>query len=135
MNRDRLWNILCWNVRGMNDSLKWPALRNKLEESNASIVCFQETKKAHFDHSFIKKFAPRRFDKFAFIPADGASGGLLIIWVSNLFEGTVLLEESFGLVMTFTSHLSSDTFTLVNVYGPCSGIDRDNFVHGYFTWI
>jgi hypothetical protein len=99
-----------------------------LEESNASIVCIQETKKYSFDCSFIKKFAPRRFDKFAFVPAEGASGGLLIIWVSNLFEGSVLLEESFGLVMEFTSHLSSETFTLVNVYGPCSGIARENFV-------
>jgi exonuclease III len=44
MNRDRIWNILCWNIRGMNDPLKWPALRNKLEESIASIVCFKETK-------------------------------------------------------------------------------------------
>ena len=45
MNHDHIWNILCWNIRGINDHVKWPTLRSKLEESNAAIVCFQETKK------------------------------------------------------------------------------------------
>ena len=40
MNHDHIWNI-----RGINDHVKWPTLRSKLEESNAAIVCFQETKK------------------------------------------------------------------------------------------
>jgi exonuclease III len=45
MNRDRVWNILSWNIRGVNDPLKWPSIRNKIEESNASIICLQEMKK------------------------------------------------------------------------------------------
>jgi exonuclease III len=77
MNRNRLWFILSWNIRGINDPLKWPHLRNKLEESNASIVCLQETKKGDFDTSFIRNFAPRRFDKYAFVPSEGSSGGYL----------------------------------------------------------
>ena len=132
MNRDRVWNILCWNIRGLNDPSKWPALRNKLEESNASIVCLQETKKAEFDASFIKKFAPRKFDKFAYVPADGASGGLLILWVGNLFSGQIMLEESFGLAVEFTSLISAEIFIVVNVYGPCTGIERENFVAWLF---
>ena len=39
------WNVLCWNVRGINDSDKWDAIRYKIEESNASIFCLKETKK------------------------------------------------------------------------------------------
>jgi endonuclease/exonuclease/phosphatase family metal-dependent hydrolase len=42
---NRMWHVLCWNVRGINRSDRWPHLRNKIEESNASIVCLQETKK------------------------------------------------------------------------------------------
>lgn len=60
---NRVWHILSWNIRGMNKSEKWPLIRNKIEESNASIVCLQETKKANFDAAFIKNFAPKRFDK------------------------------------------------------------------------
>jgi hypothetical protein len=52
--------------------------------------------------------------------------------VSSLFEGSVFLEESFGLAMEFTSLISLETFKLVNVYGPCSGIARENFVAWLF---
>jgi exonuclease III len=97
MNHNRLWFVLSWNIRGINDPVKWPFIRNKLEESNASIVCFQETKQESFDSSFIKNFAPKRFDKYAFVPSEGASGGLLTLWISSQFSGQLLLEESFGL--------------------------------------
>lgn len=75
-----LWNILYWNMRGMNSDAKCLALRNKIDESNCSIVCLQETKKEFFKHSFIRKCCPQRFDKFEFMPSEGASGGLIIIW-------------------------------------------------------
>jgi exonuclease III len=129
---NRLWFILSWNIRGINSPEKWPLIRNKIEESNASIICFQETKKGEFDMSFIKKFAPRKFDKFAFVPSDGASGGLLVLWASNTFSGQVLLQETFGLVLEFVSIANAETFTLANVYGPCEGIARENFVAWLF---
>jgi hypothetical protein len=129
---NRMWHILCWNVRGINSSDKWTHIRNKIKESNSSIVCLQETRRADFDVSFIKNFAPKRFDKFAYVPSDGASGGLIVLWVGNAFVGQVMLEESFGIAISFTSVLSSENFMLVNVYGPCEGIERDNFVAWLF---
>jgi exonuclease III len=129
---NRLWFILSWNIRGINSPEKWPLIRNKIEESNASIICFQETKKGEFDMSFIKKISPRKFDKFAFVPSDGASGGLLVLWASNTFSGQVLLQETFGLVLEFVSIANAETFTLANVYGPCEGIARENFVAWLF---
>jgi exonuclease III len=62
------WQILCWNIRGLNASGKWDAVREKIEESACSILCLQETKKEHFDSRFISNFAPRRFDSFEYIP-------------------------------------------------------------------
>jgi hypothetical protein len=40
----------------------------------------------------------------------------------------VLLIESFGIVISFTSTISSDNFILVNVYGPCEGQEREDFI-------
>jgi hypothetical protein len=40
---NRSWNILCWNVRGLNDKDKWGPIRNKIDESEANIFCIQET--------------------------------------------------------------------------------------------
>jgi mannosylglycoprotein endo-beta-mannosidase len=126
------WCVLNWNIRGLNAVDKWPHVYSKIEECAASIVCLQETKKSEIDMNFIKNIAPRRLDQFAFVPADGASGGLLVIWASNTFSAQVLLQECFGLVINFKSKLSSDTFTLVNVYGPCEGIARENFIAWLF---
>jgi hypothetical protein len=53
---------------------------------------------------------------------------LYIFW--NSF---VECEESFGLAVTLTSLISSDTFVVTNVYGPCEGIARQNFVAWLFS--
>ena len=78
LSMNRTWNILCWNVRGINRSEKWPLIRNKIDESNCDIFCFQETKKENFDLAFVKKFAPRKFDQFIFSPSVGALGGIIV---------------------------------------------------------
>uniref|UniRef100_A0A8R7QBN0 Endonuclease/exonuclease/phosphatase domain-containing protein n=1 Tax=Triticum urartu TaxID=4572 RepID=A0A8R7QBN0_TRIUA len=74
------WNILNWNIRGINSKDKWTAISNKIEESGCAILCLQETKKENFDASYIKNFCPRRINKFEFTPSVGASGGLLVAW-------------------------------------------------------
>jgi hypothetical protein len=94
----RSWNILNWNIRGLNSEDKCNAIKEKIEESACSIFCIQETKREHFDHSYIKKLAPKRFNKFAYSPSEGASGGILIGWNSSVFTGDVgqinLLSQS-----------------------------------------
>jgi exonuclease III len=77
--------VLCWNVRGINDKDKWDPMRNKIEESIANIFCLQETKKESIDLQFVRKFPPKRFDRFDFSPSNGASGGILVCWASNHF--------------------------------------------------
>ena len=39
----------------------------------------------HFDASMLKILCPKRFDSFAFVPASGASGGIITIWCSHIF--------------------------------------------------
>jgi exonuclease III len=41
---NRNWNILCWNIRGLNAVEKYDVVRNKIEESGCSVICLQETK-------------------------------------------------------------------------------------------
>lgn len=72
----RCWNVLTWNVRGINAHSKWNAIRDKIVEASCDISCFQETKEA-FDFPFLKNFCPLAFDCFDFLPSIGASGGIL----------------------------------------------------------
>lgn len=82
----RSWNILCWNVRGVNDKDKWESIRNKIEESNADLVCLQETKREVFDLRFIRNFTPKKFDCFDYCPSVGASGVSLYVGSPDSFQ-------------------------------------------------
>lgn len=78
----RSWNVLCWNARGINASGKHDAICARILEGDCSIVCLRETKRVDFDLAFVKKFAPRRLDHFAFVPASetvGNSGRLITV--------------------------------------------------------
>jgi exonuclease III len=122
------WVVLDWNVRGLNDKDKRLAVHNKIEESNCAVICLQETKCESFDHSFIRSFYPKRFDRFAFSPSIGASGGLIVLWNSSIFTGTVLEIHRSAIRMQFISTSNNQSWQLVNVYGPCKGPERDIFV-------
>jgi hypothetical protein len=82
-----------------------------------------------FLNSDIRKFAPKSFDQFIWGPSSGASGGLLVLWNSSVFAGTLVFQESFAIVVRFTSTMYSDSWTLVNVYGPCSEPRRSEIIN------
>jgi len=128
---NRNWNILCWNIRGINATSKWDAVRDKIEESSCSVICLQETKREHFDMMYIRKFAPKRFDNFDYIPFVGASGGVLVIWSSSSLQGTVIDKQQFGITIRFQSQHNNELWKLTNVYGPCVEPDRTNFINWF----
>jgi exonuclease III len=74
-SRNKSWNVLNWNIRRINNEDKQKAVRAKIEEGGCVVFCLQETKKENIDCKFLKKVAPKRFSKFAFVPSEGASGG------------------------------------------------------------
>ena len=75
-NANRSWNILNWNIRGLNDEGKCRALRSKIEESCCSIFCVQETKMQLISLLHVKKFVPKRFANLHFVPLMGHQRGL-----------------------------------------------------------
>jgi exonuclease III len=133
MSTFRTWFVLCWNIRGLNAKSKQLALLNAINISGCSVVCLAETKKCDFDKAFIKACCPRRFDEYLFIPSEGASGGLIIIWDSSVFSGMIMHCERFAISVHFTSKQSAKSWTLVNIYGPCTGDMRDEFVQWMFN--
>jgi exonuclease III len=117
-----------WNLRGINSEKKWLALSNKIEESGCDIICLQETKRELFDLAYIKKFCPKRFNKFEYVPSVGASGGLIIIWNGSLFNGELAFHNEFSLSVKFKSNLSNDSWILTNIYGPCQADRKAIFI-------
>ena len=132
MATNKQWNVLYWNVLGINSEEKQLEIRNAIEISGCSVVCFQETKRETFDASYVKLFCPKKFDMFEFVPSVGNSGGLITAWMSSVFTGVSVLSESFALGVRFTSTQSNDSWTLVNVYGPCADPNRALFTAWLF---
>ena len=110
MDSRRYSKILFWNIRGINSQEKWDALRDKISESACQVLCIQETKRENFDSFYIRKFCPRNLDNFAFSPSHGGSGGLITIWNSSLFYGTVVQINSYAVTVKFTCWLDNKSF-------------------------
>ena len=125
---NRSWNILNWNVRGINSSDKWLAISNKIEESQCSVICLPETKREVFDISYLRKFAPKRINKFEFSPSIGASGGLLVAWNDAMFQGECLFKNDFSISIRFISVHIGESWILTNIYGPCDEEGRHLFL-------
>jgi hypothetical protein len=51
-----------------------------------------------------------------------------VIWNSTIFTGALIEVQRFSIIVHFTSVHNADSWTLVSVYGPCKGIERDNFI-------
>jgi endonuclease/exonuclease/phosphatase family metal-dependent hydrolase len=81
-----------------------------------------------FDHSAAKKMAPKRFNKFAWVPSEGASGGIFMGWNSAIFTGQVVFTSRFALTVKFIAVHNAEEWQLTTVYGPCQGQQRQEFI-------
>lgn len=95
-------------MRGLNSDSRQRAVRNKINESMAIVVCVQETKMQHMDFQIVRRFCPKRFDQFAYIPSRGASGGFITLWNSSILTSTLVETQNFGLVVSFISNHTSE---------------------------
>lgn len=53
----RSWEVLCWNIRGINSDDKQLALNNAIRSSGCSVVCIQETKKTLLSYPLLNPVA------------------------------------------------------------------------------
>lgn len=130
MAQNRFWKILSWNVRGLNSETKWNSIIDKITESKSEIICLQETKRDNFDVGFIKKLCPAAFDEFVYLPSVGASGGILVAWMSSVFLGNLIFSNHFALSVEFTSKFNDHSWVLIAIYAPCTLVGKRDFL----TW-
>jgi hypothetical protein len=72
--------------------------------------------------------APKCFNKFEFVPTEGASGGIFVGWNGSFFKGETIFKMKFAITINFASTHNADQWKLTSVYGPCHGQDRQNFI-------
>jgi hypothetical protein len=105
---------------GLNSDKKWNSIRDKIIESRSEIICLQETKRETFDISFIRNFCPPTYDSFEYLPSIGASGGILVIWMSSSFLGNLLFSNEYVVSVEFTFKFNNESWLLTTIYAPCT---------------
>lgn len=106
-------------------------MRDKIVESGSEIICLQETKKEDFDIGFIKNFCPPVFDSFQYLPSQGASRGILVIWKSSMFSGQLVFSNDYAISVELTSKLNNDNWLLTTVYAPCTPAGKRAFLEWF----
>lgn len=61
----------------------------------------------------------------------GASGGILTVWNSSLFDGNVVHINSYAVTIKLLSRLDNKTIHVTNIYGPTSAPQK----LGFITWL
>jgi hypothetical protein len=80
---------------------------------------------------YIRNFCNRNLDIFTFSPSTGASGGLLTVWNSHLYQCDTVQSNNYAITLKVTCLLDQSFFHLTNVYGPAHVDGKLAFV----TWL
>jgi hypothetical protein len=102
--------------------------------SHCSAVCLQETKRSAFDLGYLKKFCPRNLSSFEFSPSAGASWGLITIWNGQLFDGELVLSNSYSVTVKLKSLQTGHLFHVSNIYGPAAASEKAGFINWLYNF-
>ena len=121
--------ILCWNVRGLNNPAKRSAVREFIVSAKVNLVCLQETKIDVFDLFNVMQCIGPSFDGFDYVPAIDTRGGILLGW-----DTTVLVVDN---IIRVTNSLTGPVHNkdglewwITVVYGPQGDEAKMQFLLG-----
>src|SRR5688572_22173891 len=73
-------DILSWNVRGLNAAACCLPVHDLMRSTPCQIACLQETKLQSIDSSLAAFLGAYKLNGFAYKPAIGTKGGILLLW-------------------------------------------------------
>ncbi|OAY77631.1 hypothetical protein ACMD2_13450 [Ananas comosus] len=111
-----------WNVQGLNDPRKRSAVR-----AVVSSLCNTESKVSFVSGSFLSSFGGPYLNKYVFIDAVGASGGIITGWSSRFFSCLEVIVRTYSITTLLHSNSCGAKFYLTNVYGPASWDGKEEF--------
>lgn len=121
-------NVLVWNVRGLNARCRRDSLREVVRDCNAAIVCVQETKLAVISPFLVNEMLGTRFSSFAYLPADGTRGGILVACRSPELSCTPCHCGQYSVSVLVSSEDNEGPWCFTGVYGPQADVDKIEFL-------
>jgi len=111
-------NLVTWNVRGLNSTSSRNLVKCSLQKWKADVYCFQETKVSKDVEGIAKQLWSCRWMRCGYIEANGSSGGILVMWDSRIWVGTMMEIGQHSITYKFVSVQNSFTWYLTGVYAP-----------------
>ena len=110
--------LISWNVRGLNEVDKRLQIRNLLRSWKADIVCLQESKLEWIIRGIVPRIWSCPYVDWLFLGSDGASGGILLMWDSQVVEKVGEAVGHFSVSCKFKNVGDQFEWAFTGVYGP-----------------
>lgn len=122
-------NLLCWNVRGLNDGAKRASVRNQILANGATVVCLQETKIAEWSRNLlVETVSADMADNVVFLPSIGVCRGVLIAASEHFFSLSLPHLTTNTVSTKITMLAENKVWSMTGVYGPHSDIEKILFL-------
>lgn len=95
--------LLTWNVRGLGNKRKRRNIKEIVCKEKLDVVIFQEIKREIINWALIGVVWGIRYKDWAFLPSEGRSGGILIIWDVRTITAKECISGNFTLSLRFAS--------------------------------
>ena len=110
--------LISWTVRGLNEVDKRIQIRNLLRSWKAEIVCLQETKLEWITRGIVSSIWSCPYVDWLYLGSDGASGGILLMWDSQVVEKVEEAVGHFSVSCKFKNVGDQFEWVFTGVYGP-----------------
>lgn len=103
-------------------------VRKVVESCKPNIICLQETKLALIEQRDVLSLSGQEFRDFAFLPAQGTRGGVLVTWRDGVF-GVVdhWRVHRYSVSVKFSDE-DERPWWFTGVYGPSQDADKSAFL-------
>ena len=117
--------LLCWNVRGANDSSKRKIIKSFIRNQKVDLLCLQETKIQSMTEGVVRSLGSGRFLDWRALDASGSAGGILICWDKRALVILDWEEGQFSLSCRFRTVEDGVVWVFTGVYGPFTNVERE----------
>jgi exonuclease III len=121
-------DIMSWNVRGLNSGARCLAVHEMRADNICHIACLQETKLQSIDSALASFLGAYRLNNFAYKPAVGTKGGILLLWNNTSIDLTKASIGRFSISVDDTLRHNMTTFRITAVYGPARHPEKEAFL-------
>lgn len=116
--------IVTWNIRGLMGGEKRRVAKEFIRRCKIDVFCIQEIKCEEGGEDLLREIGGARLSKGIVVPAEGRSGGLLLLWNEFILEEVGNQHGLNYITATFRNKEDGFLWDFTGVYGPQGREDK-----------